>query len=304
MLAFDRLLLATGGRARRLAVPGAEHVHTIRTLEDALHLRPKLAPGQRVVCIGAGVIGLETAASARHRGCEVAVVEVAAHAMGRAMAPELARWVERLHRAHGVELHFGASVVAVEPGRVLLGNGAALAADVVIAGVGMVRDTELAEAAGLEVDNGILVDECGRTGVSGIFAAGDVAAFWHPSLQRRLRLETWKHAQNHGIAVGRAMAGIAEPYVDVPWYWTDQHGVNIQVAGLPQDAVRSVLRGEETADSFSTWHFDTAGRVVCVSGVNAAREVRVGLALIERGAVVAPGVLADRSVKLQSLLKG
>jgi 3-phenylpropionate/trans-cinnamate dioxygenase ferredoxin reductase component len=303
-LAFDRLLLATGGRPRRLNVPGGEHIRYVRTLEDAQGLRPLLVAGTRVVCIGAGVIGLETAASAHHRGCSVTVIEAAPAALGRCMTPAMARWVERLHIANGVPLHFGAALVAVEPGRVVCADSQSFAADLVVAGVGMLRNTEIAQAAGLDVDGGIVVDEFGRTGVPGIYAAGDVAAFWHPTLQRRLRLESWKHAQNHGIAVGRAMAGIAEQYDDVPWFWTDQHGVNIQVAGLAQDAVDSVLRGDETAASFSVFHLDLAGRVVAATGVNAPRDVRAGLALIRSGAVVDPAVLADPKTKLQALSKG
>jgi NADPH-dependent 2,4-dienoyl-CoA reductase/sulfur reductase-like enzyme len=302
-LAFDGLLLATGGRARRLPVPGAEHALLLRTLDDARRLRPLLAAGQRVVCIGAGVIGLEIASSAHHRGCRVTVLEAAPGAMGRALTPEMARWVERLHRDAGVELRFNVAVGGIEQGRVLCGDGSAVPADVVIAGIGMVRNTELAQAAGLDLDGGIVVDEYGRTAAAEVFAAGDVAAFWHPLLRRRLRLECWKHAQNHGIAVGRAMAGVAVPYDDVPWYWTDQHGVTIQVAGLPHESVTTVWRGEPTATSFAAFHLDGAGRVVAATGVNAAREVRAALTMISRGLAVDPALLADPGTKLQALVK-
>jgi NADPH-dependent 2,4-dienoyl-CoA reductase/sulfur reductase-like enzyme len=303
-LGFDKLLFATGGRPRHLTLPGHERVHYVRTLEDAAGLRPHLTPGARVVCIGAGVIGLETAASARHQGCEVTVLEAAPAALGRGMTPDMARWVVRLHERHGVVLRFGVHLAAIEADRVLLADGSSVAADVVVAGIGILRNTEMAQDAGLDVDNGIVVDEFCRTGMDGIYAAGDVAAFWHPVLQRRLRLECWKHAQNHGIAAGRAMAGAPAQYDDVPWFWTDQFGVTIQVGGLAQDAIDSVVRGDEAAESFSVWHFDGAGRVVAVTGVNAARDVRVGLALIGRGAVVPPSVLADPATRLQALMKG
>jgi 3-phenylpropionate/trans-cinnamate dioxygenase ferredoxin reductase component len=302
-LAFDRLLLATGGRPRLLKLPGAEHVHYMRSLEDAQKLRPLLVAGARVVCIGAGVIGLEVAASARHRGCEVTVLEAAAGAMGRSMTQEMAHWIERLHTDNGVQLYFDTILAAIEPGRVLCANGSSHPADVVVAGVGMLRNVELAQAAGLEVDGGIVVDEFGRTGIEGISAAGDVAAFWHPILQRRLRLESWKHAQNHGIAVGRAMAGVAEQYDDVPWFWTDQHGVNVQVAGLPNDVSDTVLRGDDRATSFSAFHLDALGRMVAATGVNAPRDVRAALTLIRAGAVIDRAVLADPATKLQALAK-
>ena len=304
VLGFDRLLLATGGRARPLPVPGGEHALLLRTLDDARRIRPRLQAGARVVCIGAGVIGLEIASSAHRRGCRVTVLEAAPSAMGRAMTSAMARWVERLHRERGVDLRFGAGVSAIEPDRVLCTDGGAVPADVVIAGIGIVRNTALAQAAGVEVDGGIVVDEFGRAGMPNIYAAGDVAAFWHPSLQRRLRLESWRHAQNHGIAVGRSMAGIAEQYDDVPWYWTDQHGVTIQVAGLPHDGVTTVLRGNETAASFSAFHLDAAGRVVAATGVNAAKDVRVAMTMIQKRLAPDPAKLADPATKLQTLAVG
>ena len=302
-LGFDRLLLATGGRARPLPVPGGEHVLLLHTLEDARRIRPRLVPGARVVCIGAGVIGLETASSAHQRGCSVTVIEAASGVMGRAMTPEMARWAERLHRARGVTLLLGTGVAAIEPGRVRTADGREIAADLVIAGVGMLRNTALAQTAGLEVDGGIVVDEFGRTGVTDIYAAGDVAAFWHPTMHRRLRLESWKHAQNHGIAVGRAMAGIAEQYADIPWYWSDQHGVTLQVAGLPHEAETTVLRGHESAESFCAFHLGPNGRLVAATGVNAAREVRIALAMMEKGLSPDPAKLADPGTRLQDLLK-
>jgi NADPH-dependent 2,4-dienoyl-CoA reductase/sulfur reductase-like enzyme len=223
--------------------------------------------------------------------------------MGRAMTPAMAHWVERLHLEHGVGLHLGSAVAAIEPDRVLAADGREFPADLVIAGVGMVRNTELAQAAGLEVDGGIVVDEFGRAGMPGLYAAGDVAAFWHPSLHRRLRLESWKHAQNHGIAVGRAMAGVNQQYDDVPWYWTDQHGVTIQVAGLPHESATTVLRGVETAPSFCAFHLDPSGRVVAATGVNAAREVRAAMTMIAKGLAPDPARLADPGVRLQELAR-
>lgn len=300
-LPYARLLLATGGRARRLTVPGAEHALTLRTLDDARRLRARLAPGARVACIGAGVIGLEVAASAHARGCAVTVIEAAPAALGRAMAPEIADWIVGLHRRAGVALHFGATITAIAPDRVCCAGGPEVPADVVVAGIGMVRNTELAAQAGLAVDNGILVDECGRASAAGVFAAGDVAAFRHPRLGRRLRLESWRHAQDHGIAVGRAMAGQAVPYDEVPWFWSDQHGRNIQVAGLPADAATMVLRGTMTDTSFCAFHLDAAGRLVAATGVNAPRDVRAAMALIRAGGVVDAARLADPAIRLQAL---
>ena len=302
-LPYDRLLLATGGRARRLGVPGGERALTLPTLDDARALRARLRPGVRVACIGAGVIGLEVAASAHARGCAVTVIEAAVAALGRCTTPAMADWVAALHRRAGVALHFGAAVAAIAPDAVVCADGLRVPADLVVAGIGMVRNTELAAAAGLAVDNGIVVDEFGRASAAGVYAAGDVAAFWQQRLGRRLRLESWRHAQDQGIAVGRTMAGVAAPYDEVPWFWTDQHGHTIQVAGLPADAVRSVLRGAPTDASFCAFHLDAAGRVVAATGVDAPREVRAAMALIRAGAAVDPARLADPAVKPQALVR-
>ncbi len=191
---------------------------TLCTVEDAKRIRTKPVPGQRIVCVGAGVIGLEVASSARARGCIVDVTEAAASVMGRCVSPEMSAWVAELHRAAGVTLHLGTAVTAIEPGRVVFGSGQEIAADCVIAGIGMERNVDLAARTGLAIDRGILVDEFGRTSVEGVYAAGDVAAFWVPRLAQHVRLESWKHAQNHGIAVGRAMADVGKPFDEVPWF--------------------------------------------------------------------------------------
>ena len=299
---YDRVLLATGGRARPLDVPGGGAALTLRTLEESRRLRARLLPGTNVVCIGAGVIGLEIAAVARARGCEVTVIEALSGVMGRCLSAPLAAWMAHLHRAAGVALHLGLPVQAVEPGRVIAG-GAAFPAGLVIAGIGMLRNTELAQAAGAAVENGILVDETGRTDIDGIWAAGDVAAFQHARMGRRLRLESWRHAMNHGIAVGRAMAGAAAPYDDVPWFWSDQHGHNIQVAGLVGESVRSVRRGDLAAPPACLFHLDAQGRVVAAEGIDASREVRAAMAMIRAGSAPNPDALADPRSNLQALAR-
>jgi 3-phenylpropionate/trans-cinnamate dioxygenase ferredoxin reductase subunit len=300
-LAYTRLLLATGGEARRLAIPGADEVLALRTLDEARALRPRLLPGARVVCIGGGVIGLEIAASARQRGCEVTVIEATGGVMGRLLAPEIAAVMEALHRRAGTVFHFNTAAVAIAQGRVTCGDGTVLEADLVIAGTGMRRTTDLAEAAGLACDNGILVDEHGRSSDPDIYAAGDVAAFWNARLGRRMRLETWRHAMNHGLATGRAMAGAAAPYDDIPWFWTDQHGVNLQMAGSLDGATRMVLRGALDAPSFAAFHLDAAGCVVAATGINAPREVRAGEMLIRAAVPVDAAALADPAIPPQRL---
>lgn len=304
-VAWDRLLLATGGQARALSVPGGERALRLRTLEDARAIRARLGTARRVVCIGAGVIGLEIAASARARGAAVTVLEAAERPMGRSVSPEGAAFVAGLHRANGVDLRCGVGVAAVEAGpdgseAVVCADGTAFPAELVVAGVGMVPDLALAEAAGIATDNGLLVDALARTSAPGVFAAGDVAAFPHP-LFGRLRLESWRHAQNHGIAAGQAMAGAGKPYDDIPWFWTDQFGVNLQVAGLPALAARTVMR-VDAPPVFVAVHLAADDRLVGVTAANAPREVRAGTALIRAARPVDVGRVGDPGVPLQSLL--
>jgi len=302
-LRYDRLLLATGGRARHLGVPGGERALVLRTLDHARALRHRLLQARRVVCIGAGVIGLEIAASARARGAEVTVLEATSVPMARVVSPEGARFIADLHARAGVDLRFGVGIEALEPTQeggenVTCCGGPVCPADLVVAGIGMERHLALAEQAKLEIDGGVLVDAHGRTSADGIYAAGDIAAFPHP-LFGRLRLESWRHAQNHGIAVGRAMADAPTPYDDIPWFWTDQHGVNLQVTGIPTLAARTVVRG---TDGFVAVHLAEDGTVVGVSAADNPREIRAGTALISARARPDIAQLADPALPLRSLV--
>jgi len=301
--AYDQLLLTTGGRARALPVPGGDQGLLLRTLDDARRIRAALDGAHQVVCVGAGVIGLEVASSARQRGAGVAVLEAAPGAMGRALSPEGARYMEGLHRHAGIALHFDQGVTGIEKRgsrfHVLLSDGKTVDGDVVLAGIGIIRNTELAADAGLKLDGGIVVDEHGHTSDPAIFAAGDVTAFPHPLFGKVLRLETWRHAQNHAIAVAKAMLGDATPYDDMPWFWTDQLGVNLQVAGLPADAARTIVR---STPEFCAVHLDAEGAVIGVTAANNPREVRAGMALIKNRAKPDEVALADGTVPLQKLM--
>jgi 3-phenylpropionate/trans-cinnamate dioxygenase ferredoxin reductase component len=307
ILPFDRLLLTVGGRARHLPIHGGDKALYLRTIEEARLIRGRLATARRVLCIGAGVIGLEIASSARARGTEVTVLEALPRAMGRSVSPEGAQFVETLHRDAGVALQFGVIVDAIEdaaPGglRVLCRGGGEFTSDLVIAGVGMQRNLALAEAAGLSLEGGIVVDDLGRTSAPDVYAAGDVTAFHHPLFARRLRLESWRHAQNHGIAVGKAMCGETTPYDDIPWFWTDQHGVNLQVAGLPADAVRTIVRANAPPNVFTAVHLAADDSVIGVTAANNPREIRAGQALIKSRRPVDADAVADGAVSLQRLM--
>ena len=304
-LQYDRLLLATGGSARRLVVPGHDRVLYLRTLDDAAHLRARLVAGAHVVCIGAGVIGLEIAASARARGCVVTVVEAGPRAMGRSLTEEWAGIVAALHDAHGVDMRFGVSVAEVTAQAVICTDARAVPADVVVAGVGMTPNVGLAQMAGLALrDGGIEVDAFGRSSAAAVFAAGDVATAWNSRHQRFLRQETWRHAMNHGIATGRAMAGLQEPYDDTPWFWSDQYDINLQQAGLPDTATHTVWRGQPGTPGSVAFHLNKDGVLVAATGANAPREIRAAMALIRAGAKPDPARLADPAVTAQHLARG
>jgi NADPH-dependent 2,4-dienoyl-CoA reductase/sulfur reductase-like enzyme len=305
-LDYDRALLTVGGRARQLPIHGGDKALYLRTIEEARSIRARLATARRVICIGAGVIGLEIASSARKRGCDVTVLEALPRAMGRSVSPEGAQFVETLHRDAGVTLHFGVIVDGIEASshglHVACRGGGEYSGDLVIAGVGMQRNLALAEHAGLALEGGIVVDEFGRTSASEVYAAGDITAFHHPLFDRRLRLESWRHAQNHGIAVGKAICGDSTPYDDIPWFWTDQHGVNLQVAGLPADAVRTIVRASAPPTAFTAVHLAGDGSVIGVTAANNPRDIRAGQALIKARRPIDADALADASTPLQRLI--
>ena len=308
-LAYDRLLLVTGARARRLDLAGAApgEVLYLRGMDDALALRARLVPGAAVVVVGGGYIGLEVAAAARQRECRVVVIEAQEVAMQRVVAPEIGRFLTEVHNAAGVDIRTGLGVTGLggsEGARtVLCSDGAEVAAELVVVGVGAVPNVELAEAAGLEVDNGIVVDELGRTSDPRIFAAGDVTNHPNPLLGRRVRLESWQNAQNQAIAVARAMLGAEEPYAEVPWFWSDQYDLNLQMVGLPVAWDRLVLRGDPANRQFSAFYL-LGGKLVGANAINNARDIRPARQLIAEGRAVDAEVLADEEKPLRRLLKG
>lgn len=292
-LAYDRLLIATGGRPRRLNVPGSEHIQYLRTFADAWALHSRLRQARRMVCIGGGVIGLEIAASAALMGVDVVVIETTAQIMNRCLAPPQAAFLHRMHETRGVQFRLSSAVVSVQSmsdGRVAahLDSGDIEVADIIIAGIGMERASELAGNAGLAVDNGILVDLEARSSDAAIFAAGDVAAFMHARAPGRMRLESWYHAQYHGACAGRAMAGSGRPYDDIPRYWTDQYDLNIQVAGFPAAATVTELHGSPDAKQFTALHYDNGARLIGVTAVNEPRSIRPNLEIMRRNGFAAP----------------
>ncbi|MGX6568303.1 NAD(P)/FAD-dependent oxidoreductase [Cupriavidus necator] len=304
MLPYDKLILCTGGRARALTVPGVDTaaVHTLRTIGDALALAPALRPGRSIVVIGGGWIGLEVAATARRKGAEVTVLEAQSRLCERTVPPEVSEHLLGLHASHGTRVMLGANIAGIAPGTggrsvVKLADGSTLACHAIVAGVGLVPNDELAWEAGLECDGGVVVDAGCRTSDPDIFAAGDVAVTPNPWAGRRLRLESWQNAQEQGIAAARAALGLAVDYQPLPWFWSDQYGMNLQIHGIPLPSHRVVARGTPGADSFVLFYLD--GDVVKAAlGPNAARDLRFARRHIEQRKPVDASRLADPNVPM------
>ncbi|MFE0754490.1 NAD(P)/FAD-dependent oxidoreductase [Inquilinus sp. NPDC058860] len=305
-LPYSRLLLATGARPRRLTLPGHERALYLRRFDDALALRPLLRPGMRLAIIGGGFIGLELAAAAIARGCAVTLVEAQPRILMRGVPAEIAAVVADRHRAAGIDLRTGIGIDRIEPDAVVLADGSRIAADAVIAGIGAVPETVLAEAAGLAVDNGIAVDATLATADADIFAAGDCAACAHPLYAgRRIRLEAWRNAQDQGALAARNMLGRGEAIGAVPWFWSDQYELTLQIAGLADEGQTTVAR--DLGDGARLlFHLASDGRLVAASGIGplgkVAREIRLAEMLIARRAAPDPGSLASPAVKLKALL--
>ena len=309
---YLKLLLATGARPRRLTVEGAEseHVLYLRSFAEALALRGRLRPGTRLCVIGGGFIGLEIAASAIARGCQVTVVEAAPRILMRGVPAPLAALIARRHERAGVRFHIGTGIARIVDAdgarRVVLADGTEIPCDVVVAGIGAVPEVALAERAGLIIENGIRVDERVRTSDPDIFAAGDCCSVPHPLYGgRRIRLEAWRNAHDQGNLAARNMLGAELAHEAVPWFWSDQYELTLHIAGLADQAATDVRR--ELGDGAELhFHIDTEGRLLAASGFGplgkVAKEIRLAEMLIQRRASPAPDQLASPDVKLKSLL--
>jgi len=308
-ISFDTLLLATGGTARALRSPDgqtAEGVRTLRTLADVPKLQSQLTPGQHLIVVGAGLIGSEIAASARGLGCDVTMLETAALPLPRLLPPLLGQMYVDLHKSHGTELHTAVTVESIvgEGGETVVraADGRTWSAPVVVVAIGMEPATGLADAAGIEVapprsGGGIVVDASGQTSIPGIYAAGDVANMPNGVLGGRHRVEHWQNAQNHGTAVGKAMAGADSTFVEVPWCWSDQYGINLQVTGWPEASHDVRIRGSIDDHDFSAFFLD-GDKILGAVTIGRPGDVRQARKWIAAGERVRPDVLADEDAAL------
>ncbi len=305
-LPYHQLLLATGARPRTLSCPGAEHAWPLRTHADAQALFERMRPSGQAVLVGAGLIGMELAATLRQAGMAVTVVEAGDRALGRGVPAPLADQLIARHRAEGVAFRFQAGIERIEPDAVCLTDGTRLPADVVLAAVGVLPDTRLAAEAGLAEDNGILVDERLATTDPHVFAAGDCARFPCQRTGAALRLESWHNARAQGEHAARAMLGATDAFDATPWFWSDQYDLGLQIAGWPS-AQQPLLARPVNADTTLWFQQDREGRLLATAGLgpgnSVGKDIKLAQMLIAQRAAVSANALQDPATPLKSLLK-
>jgi len=306
-LDYDTLVLALGARNRALPVAGAtlDGVCYLRTLEEAIEVRQRLEQAQQVAIIGGGFIGLEIAASARALGRPVTVIEALPRLMARVVAPSVSEFYRAAHAARGVEVVLSAKVQEIQGDHkvhgVLLDDGRKLPADLVVVGIGIVPNTELALDAGLQITNGIATTEFLRTADERVFAIGDCAE--HPSVfsGSQVRLESVQNAVDQGVCVARAITGRPAPYSATPWFWSDQFDIRLQMAGLPAGYDQTVVRGAPESGKFSVFYF-RGGKLCAVDSINRPADHLAARKLIGTGTALTPAQAADDSVNLKSVV--
>jgi 3-phenylpropionate/trans-cinnamate dioxygenase ferredoxin reductase component len=303
---YDKLLISTGGRNRHFPIPGLdlEGVYDLRTVTDCEHIRTEIARGRKAVVVGMGFIGSEVAASLRQSGVDVVVVDRNKVPLRRVLGEEVGRVMEGVHRDHGATLVLEDTVAAFEGAgrveRVSTQGGRHIECDFVVVGLGIEPVTELLAGTGAQIDNGIVVDEHCRTGVEGIYAAGDVANHYHPVFKRRIRVEHWQNALEQGPAAARSMLGKREPYDEVPWFWSDQYDFNLQYAGFHTEWDDLVVRGSMEERNFVAF-YRKGGRVLAAVAANRGRELRRSMRLIKAQRPVDASNLRDPDVDLRTL---
>lgn len=302
-LHYNTLVIATGARARRIQVPGADldGVFYLRSLADSQAIGARLGPGKKLAIVGGGYVGLEVAASATKLGCKVAVIEMLERLLARVAGTEIADFYAEAHRAAGVDLHFGVVIERfVGEGSlkaVRLTDGTEIPADAVVVGIGAIPNTELAAEAGLAVENGIVVDDCGRTSDPSIFAVGDATNHPNDLLGKRLRLESVPAAMGQARAAASAILGNPKPFHEIPWFWSDQYDIKLQIVGMSEIGDQVVLRGNPADRRFAAFYL-RKGKIVAVNAVNSGKDFIQGKKLVAEGRVPGVAKLANPDVPL------
>jgi len=305
-IGYDQLLLTLGSHVRRIKVPGSNlaGIHYLRTIDDVRAMQTDFGPGKRLIVVGGGYIGLEVAAVAASMDMRVTVLEAEDRAMKRVTAPEVSDFFHELHTTAGVDLRFGASVEYFEGqdrvAEVVCADDQRFEADVVLVGIGILPRMDIAVEAGLECDDGILVNEFCETSDPAIFAAGDCTRHPNSILGRQLRLESVHNALEQAKTAATSMCGERVAYAQVPWFWSDQYDVKLQIVGLSQGYNHLVLRGEPAEKSFAAFYLD-GDLLLAVDAINSPREFMLAKKLIAGGARFEPEKLGDPSVPFKAL---
>lgn len=308
-LNFDKLVLATGGRARPLPVPGAEadNVFVLRSVADVDAIRKHFEAGRKLVIVGGGFIGLEVAAVARKQGLEVTLLEGLPRVLARVTAPQVSAFFEQIHRDAGVDLRTNAAVAGIKgtpsASHVVLGDGEEIEADLIIVGIGLIPNTELAEAAGLEIDNGIVVNEQAQTSDPDIYAAGDCTNHPNPFFGRRVRLESVNNAMEQARTVAANLMGENQRYDAVPWFWSDQYDLKLQMVGLSEGYDTTVLRGDPATRSFSLFYLKD-GAIIAADAISQPKDFMAAKKLVAARAAPDAAALANPEHALTDLLPG
>jgi 3-phenylpropionate/trans-cinnamate dioxygenase ferredoxin reductase subunit len=307
-LSYDKLVLATGSRVRELPIPGHElaGVHYLRSIDDVAAIQPAFNKDARLVIVGGGYIGLEVAAVARKNGLEVTVLETESRVMNRVVATEITQIFQNMQTQEGVKLELGRRVQELrgdasgQLNEVVCADGHSVAADICIIGIGIIPNTELAEAADIKCSNGIVVDQYCQTSDEHIYAAGDCSRHPNPIFGRHLRLESVHNAIEQGKTAAAAICGEPAAYAQVPWFWSDQYDVKLQIAGLTEGYDQFVMRGDPASRSFAAFYLQ-AGKLLAVDAVNSPREFMLGKKLIAAGATFKLEQLQDMQEDFKTL---
>lgn len=305
---YSKLLLATGAKPRRLTLPGGEHALLLRNHEDTLELRKRFQPGKNVVIIGGGFIGLELASSAAKRGCHVTLVEAQPRILMRGVPEPVAKIIHNEHVKHGVEMLTATALSHLTADAVHLADGRVLPADTIIAGIGAAPDVALATAAGLAIENGIACNSRMQTSDPDIYAAGDCASYVNEKLGgRRMRLEAWRSAQEQAATAAENMLGGSKMHNSIPWFWSDQYDLGLQIAGMADMGPVTVER-RAAEDSLVLFHLAEDGTLMGASGIGVGtaigRDIKMAEMMMAKAMKPSPTALADPAHPLKSLLKG
>lgn len=304
---YDQLIISTGSRVRRLNVPGSDKkgIYYLRDLDDANALKQRLKKNKKMVIVGAGYIGLEVASVAASLGVEVTVIEMANRVMNRTVDPIVSSYYQKLHESHGVKIHLDNGLKAFEGGdsvnAVLCSDGLMLEAELVVIGAGVLPNQEIAIEAGLECNNGIMVNEFGETSTAHVYACGDCTNHPNKGLNTRLRLESVHNAMEQSKTVANTIMGNKEPYDQVPWFWSDQYDHKLQLVGISGDHDEVVMRGLESEQKFLLFYLKNS-ELIAVNAINSSKEFLICRKLVANKVKISSDVIKDQSVNLNDLL--